>query len=85
VAPCIVLADGDNIVVDEHHLAYPRAKPGLGDMIAAGLDAVGITKERVEAVVGGPCGCSERQAAMNAVGAKYIGLSPGSTASENKG
>jgi hypothetical protein len=55
-------------------------KPGLGDMVKAGLSAVGITKERVEAVVGGPCGCSERQAAMNAAAAKWLGMSPGSTA-----
>ena len=60
-------------------------RPGLGDYVANALSAVGITKERVEAVVGGPCGCSERQAAMNAAGAKYLGLSPGSTAPENKG
>ena len=54
--------------------------PGLGDMVAAGLSAVGITKERVEAVVGGPCGCSERQAWMNDAGAQWLGMSPGSTA-----
>jgi hypothetical protein len=59
--------------------------PGLGDRVAAGLSAIGITKERVEAVVGGPCGCDGRQAAMNAAGAKYFGLPPGSTAPENKG
>lgn len=59
--------------------------PGLGDRLAAGLATIGITKERVEAVVGGPCGCDGRQAAMNAAGAKYLGLSPGSTAPENKG
>jgi hypothetical protein len=52
---------------------------GLGDMVAAGLSAIGITKERVEAVVGGPCGCDGRQAAMNAAGA-WLGMSPGSTA-----
>ena len=54
--------------------------PGLGDYVANALSAVGITKERVEAVVGGPCGCPERQAAMNAAGAKWLGMSPGSTA-----
>lgn len=59
--------------------------PGLGDVVASALSAVGITKERVEALVGGQCGCPERQAAMNAAGAKYLGLSPGSTAPENKG
>jgi hypothetical protein len=54
--------------------------PGLGDRVASVLDAIGITKQRVEAVVGGPCGCDGRQAAMNAAGAKWLGLPPGSTA-----
>ncbi len=54
--------------------------PGLGDRVAAGLAAVGITKERVEAVVGGPCGCGERAAWLNEAGAKWLGLPPGSTA-----
>jgi hypothetical protein len=49
-------------------------------MVAAGLASVGITKERVEAVVGGPCGCDERAAVLNAAGAKWLGLPPGSTA-----
>jgi hypothetical protein len=55
-------------------------RPGLGDLTAAGLSAVGITKDRVEAIVGGPCGCDERQAWMNAAGEKWLGLPPGSTA-----
>ena len=46
---------------------------GLGDMVASGLSAIGITKARVEAVVGGPCGCPERQAALNELGRK-IGI-----------
>jgi hypothetical protein len=54
-------------------------------MVASALTAIGITKERVSKAVGGDCGCAGRQAAMNAVGAKYLGLSPGSTAPENKG
>jgi len=58
-----------------------RRSPGLGDRVASALDSVGITKERVEALVGGPCGCSGRQAALNAAGAKWLGLSPGSTTS----
>ena len=77
---CIVSEDGDEIVVDETHPAYPHPRPGLGDYVASALAAVGITKERVEAVVGGPCGCSGRQAAMNAAAAKWLGMSPGSTA-----
>jgi hypothetical protein len=44
--------------------------PGLGDMVAAGLSAIGITKERVSAVVGGDCGCAKRQEALNALGRK---------------
>lgn len=54
--------------------------PGLGDMVTAGLSAVGITKERVSSVLGRPCGCGKRAAALNRLGAA-IGLPPGSTAS----
>jgi hypothetical protein len=72
VRPCIVTQDGDHITVDETHPAYPRAKPGLGDMVAAGLSAVGITKERaqaVAAVVGvKDCGCKKRQERLNQLG-----------------
>jgi hypothetical protein len=49
----------------------PPVRPGLGDMVAAGLNAVGITKERVSAIVGGPCGCDKRQAALNDLGRKF--------------
>lgn len=41
--------------------------PGLGDRLAAGLAAVGITKERVAAAVG-DCGCEERQRSLNRLG-----------------
>ena len=44
------------------------AKTGLGDMVAAGLAAVGITKERVSKVLGTPCNCGARQQALNALG-----------------
>jgi hypothetical protein len=80
VRPCIVSQDGDRLVVDEAHKAYPRAKPGLGDMVAAGLDAIGVTKERVQAVASAvgvkDCGCAKRQAALNRLGEK-LGLPPG--------
>jgi len=50
----------------------PRAKPGLGDMVAAGLDAIGVTKERVQAVASKvgikDCGCKKRQEALNSLG-----------------
>jgi hypothetical protein len=68
VRPCIVSQDGDRLVVDETHPAYPRAKPGLGDMVKAGLSAVGITEERVSKAIGRPCGCSKRAEKLNAIG-----------------
>lgn len=43
--------------------------PGLGDRVAAGLAAFGITKERVSAVIG-DCGCEQRQKALNELGYK---------------
>lgn len=49
----------------------PPASPGLGDMVAAGLSAVGITPERVSAVIGRPCGCKERQAKLNDIGRRF--------------
>jgi len=70
VQPCIVSQDGDTITVDETHPAYPRAKPGLGDMVKAGLSAVGITEERVSKAIGRPCGCSKRAEQLNAIGRK---------------
>ena len=57
-----------------------KPKPGLGDMVAAGLSAVGITKERAQAVASAvgvnDCGCRKRQAALNRLGEK-LGLPPG--------
>lgn len=77
VAACIVSEDGDLITVDETHKAYPHAKPGLGDMVASGLAAVGITKERAQAVANAvgvkDCGCAKRQAALNELG-RRIGI-----------
>jgi hypothetical protein len=73
VRPCIVSEDGDTITVDETHPAYPRARPGLGDIVKAGLSAIGITEERVSAVIGRPCGCSQRAKALNEFGRK-IGI-----------
>lgn len=52
----------------------PRAPPGLGDYVAAGLSAVGITPERVSAALGvKDCGCKKRQARLNELGRK-IGI-----------
>lgn len=69
VRACIVREHGGGIItVDETHPAYPHAKPGLGDRVAAGLAAVGITKERVSKAIGRDCGCAKRQAALNKLG-----------------
>jgi len=45
----------------------PRAV-GLGDWVARGLEAVGITKARVSRWLGRDCGCGRRQAALNLAG-----------------
>jgi hypothetical protein len=74
VRGCIVSEDGDTITVDETHPAYPRPRPGLGDMVAAVLSAVGITPERVSAVTGRPCGCSKRKKALNDWGRDHLGI-----------
>jgi hypothetical protein len=37
----------------------------LGDRVALALKMVGITPKRVEAWLGKPCGCAERQEKLN--------------------
>lgn len=50
---------------------------GLGDLVAAGLAAVGITHERAQAVAEAigldDCGCDQRREALNELG-RRIGL-----------
>lgn len=53
--------------------AQVSRSPGLGDMVKAGLSAIGITEERVSAALGRPCGCSQRAEALNEFGRK-IGI-----------
>lgn len=68
-------------LIAEGAASLPRGvlpqRPGLGDMVASGLKAVGITKERVSRVIGRPCACPERQAALNKIGHEYLGLPTG--------
>ena len=45
-------------------------RPGLGDYVAAGLQKVGITKQRVSKVTKRPCGCGRRQKKLNELGRK---------------
>lgn len=75
VMPCVVEQDGDSWLVDPSHEAYPRPRGvGFGDWVARGLSAVGITKERVSAAMGGDCGCDKRQEAMNRWGREHLGI-----------
>lgn len=47
---------------------------GLGDMVSAGLAAVGVTPERVSAALGvKDCGCKRRAEALNRLG-RRIGI-----------
>jgi hypothetical protein len=44
-------------------------------MLAAGLESVGITKERVSAAFGvKDCGCGERQGRLNDLGRRILGI-----------
>jgi hypothetical protein len=88
IRPCLVKDLGNGwYEVDTESASYPKHKreghvtpPGLGDIVSGWLSAFGITKDRVSRVMGGPCGCEERQAALNIAGAAWLGLPPGSTA-----
>jgi hypothetical protein len=69
VAECIISSNADGtLTIDGTHPAYPHARKGLGDRVADGLAAVGITKERVSKAIGRDCGCKKRQAALNKLG-----------------
>lgn len=51
--------------IQERKANPPRPRKLLGDRIEDALILVGVTKERVEKWVGGPCGCTERQERLN--------------------
>ena len=73
VAGCIVRENGDILHVDETHKAYPQSG-GLGDIVKSGLEAVGITEDRVKKATGKrECGCARRRAKLNRLGRK-IGI-----------
>jgi hypothetical protein len=69
-----------SVIEGDYSIDEPPS-PGLGDMVAAGLDAVGITKDRVQAIASAvgikDCGCKQRQQAMNEFGTKFLGLPAG--------
>jgi hypothetical protein len=71
---CIVSETDEEVTFDETHPSYPKARRGLGDVVAAGLSAVGITPDRVSAALGvKDCGCKQRQQKLNELG-RRIGI-----------
>lgn len=46
-------------------------EPGLGDMAASALSAVGITKERISKILGRPCNCPRRRDYLNRAGRRF--------------
>lgn len=57
-------------------LNHKKKLIAVGDLAAKALSAVGITKERVSAVMGKKCNCASRQSKMNQIGyiAQYQAL-----------
>lgn len=73
VRGCIVFDHSDGtLTVDTNSPAFPKHSKGLGDHVADGLAAVGITKERVSKVLGRDCGCKKRQELLNKIGQKVV-------------
>lgn len=74
--PNVLEAAAKNELLELLRQRYANAQPaklGLGDMVAAGLAAVGITEERVSKALGRPCGCAKRKQALNELG-RRIGI-----------
>lgn len=69
---------GDTCTRCGRQTAWPdvprNCRPGLGDLVHAGLATVGITPERVAAALGvDDCGCEERRQLANKLG-HWIGI-----------
>jgi hypothetical protein len=84
LAGCIVRNVPGGVFIDDAlspaWLLQP-GPPGLGDRVASALSAVGITKQRAQAVASAvgirDCGCAGRQAAINRAGYRLgIGTPP---------
>ena len=48
-----------------------QKRRGLGDIVKAGLSALGITEQRVSKAIGKPCGCGKRAEKLNEFGRKF--------------
>jgi hypothetical protein len=70
--PDVPEAAAKNELLELLRLRFAEARPakrGLGDLVAAGLSAIGITPERVSKALGvKDCGCKGRADALNALG-----------------
>jgi hypothetical protein len=79
--PCTKSAGHEKGIADAiHSLGETPQSLGLGDMTAAALSAVGLTKERYNALKRevGPCqGCADRQEWLNKMGRKLAGFLKG--------
>ena len=53
------------------NLVRNKKKRGLGDIVKAGLSAIGITEQRVSKALGKPCGCGKRAEKLNELGRKF--------------
>ena len=53
------------------NLVRNKKKRGLGDIVKAGLSAIGITEQRVSKAIGRPCGCGKRAEKLNDLGKKF--------------
>ena len=60
--------DGDRSRIQASKKKSPR---GLGDIVKAGLSAIGITEQRVSKAIGKPCGCGKRAEKLNELGKKF--------------
>jgi len=67
--------DGGEVVLTEDAYEAIRAaygRRGLGDAVAAGLSAIGITEGRVARITGRPCNCQHRIESLNRVGESLV-------------
>ena len=70
---CRTLRETAEQIVEDRATRRIKIKPiPMGDAAAAMLAAVGVTKDRVQRATGmKDCGCTKRQAGLNAVGAGF--------------
>lgn len=59
------VASAPNGVIDTRSNTPTVKRELLGDKVKNALTKIGITKDRVEEWIGGPCGCVERQQRLN--------------------